>query len=129
MNGELPTSVLKSIIWGDDLELDDSDPENEPNPFEQLEHDGAVRAALGKSNGASVVLDLALPPESDVDDDSTSPFYKSPVIVQDGGRRTLKKRLGITRSEEVKGADGSVWLHGFDANNQLVDARLIESAE
>ncbi len=82
MNGELPTSVLKSIIWGDDLELDDSDPDNEPNPFEQLEHDGAVRAALGKSNGASVVLDLALPPESDVDDDSTSPFYKSPVIIR-----------------------------------------------
>jgi len=125
---ELPINVIKQIVFGDDLDLDESgDVDELPNPFERLKHEGAVRAALGKSNGASVVLDLSVP-EGDVDDDS-SPCYKSPVILEDDGRMTLKKRLGITRSEQVKAADGSVWLHGFDANNQLVDARLVEWAE
>ena len=127
MNGELPTSVLKSIIWSDDLELDNSDPDNEPNPFEQLKHDGAVRAALGKSNGASALLDLSVP-EGDVDSND-APLYKSPMIVRDDGRRALGKKLGITRVEEVVTKSGDKWLHGFNAANELIDARLLESAE
>jgi hypothetical protein len=99
------------------------------HPIDRIWQAAPVNAAVKSANGASIVFDLALPPESDVDDDSTSPFYKSPLILQDDGRRTLKKRLGITRSEEVKAADGTVWVHGFDANSQLVDARVLLDTE
>jgi hypothetical protein len=129
MNGELPTSVLKSIVWGDDLELDNSDPDNEPNPFEKLKHDGAVRAALGKSaESISVDLGWVLPPTSDVDD-ADGEFEKSSTIVRGHGRRTLGKKLGITRFEEVVTESGDRWLHGFNAANELIDARFLESAE
>jgi hypothetical protein len=129
MKGELPIGTIRQIIWGDQEVLDEVDLDAQPNLMDDFILRNQVQAAVKSANGATTVFDLALPPESDVDDDDNSPFYKSPVVLQDDGRRTLKKRLGITRSEEVKAADGSVWLHGFDASNQLVDARLIESAE
>jgi hypothetical protein len=124
---ELPVSTLKQIIFGDDLELEESDPDNEPNPFEQLKHDGAVRAALAKSDRrASVTLDLSVP-ASDVDDDS-GPLYQGPMIQKDEGPRTLAKRLGITRTEVIVAASGDRWTHAFNAAGDLVDARLLQSA-
>jgi hypothetical protein len=58
---ELPVSTLKSIIFGDNMDLDKSgDVDELPNPFEHLKHDGAVRAALAKSNKrVSVAFDWA----------------------------------------------------------------------
>jgi hypothetical protein len=122
---ELPVSTLMQIVFGDNMDLDKSgDAAALPNPLEQLKHDGAVRAVLGKSNGASVLLDLSLP-EGDVDSDD-APLYKSPMIVRDDGRRTLRKKLGITRVEEFVTESGDKWLHGFNAANELIDARLLE---
>jgi len=129
MNGELPTSVLKSIIWGDDLELNNSDPDNEPNPFETLKHDGAVRAALGKSNGASCVLDLALPPKSDVDDDGE--LYKSPTIVETASARadrsSKRTRPAIAKTTTRVDDDGFYWSESFDAAGNLIDTRVLLS--
>jgi hypothetical protein len=127
---ELPISTLRQIVWGDNMDLDKSgDVDELPNPFEQLKHDGAVRAALAKSDKrVSVAFDWAVPSADDVDDDSTAQLYKSPMVVRDDGPRTLAKKLGITRTEQVVTESGDVWLHGFDANNQLVDARLLRCA-
>jgi hypothetical protein len=102
--------------------------DDRPCIVDELWQAAPVKAAVKAANGTTIIFDVALPPKSDVDDDASSPFYKTPVIVKDDGRMTLKKRLGIVRSEEVKTADGDTWLHGFDINNQLVDARLIKSA-
>lgn len=88
----------------------------------------ATVAALTKTDRpVAVQLDMSVP-ESDIDDDD-APLYKLPAIVKGDGQRTFGKRLGIVRSEEIKNADGDVWLHGYDANNELVDARFIKSAE
>jgi hypothetical protein len=87
----------------------------------------ATVAALAKTDKPiTVLLDMSVP-TSDIDDDD-APLYKLPAIVKDDGRRTLGKRLGIVRSEEVTNADGDTWLHGFGADGQLIDARLIKSA-
>jgi hypothetical protein len=119
--------VFKSYGPQDDVpDLSDDDI---PTIVEQIRHNGAVRAALGKSNGASVVLDLPLPPECDVDDDSTSPFYKSPVIIRGDQRPTLAKKLGVVRTERVTTADGAVWIHAFNSKNELVDARVLQSGD
>jgi hypothetical protein len=128
---ELPIGVLKKIIFGDDMGLDNSaDVDDLPNEFEKLKHAGAVRAEMAKSNArTSVAFDWGIPPASDINDDASSPLYKSPVIVRDDGPRTLAKKLGITRSDEVTTADGSVWVHGFGADGQLIDARLLHSAK
>jgi hypothetical protein len=129
MNGELPISTLRQIIWGDNEELDKVDLDAQPNPMDAFVHRAQVNAALAKSStGTSVVLDMSVPSD-DVDSEVNSPMYKIPKIVKDGGRRTLAKKLGITRSEEVTTADGSVWVHGFGADGQLIDARLLRSAE
>ena len=103
--------------------------DEDPDPVAKFFEAAPVAVALGKSNRASVVFDLAPPPESDVDDDSTSPFYKSPVIIRGDQRPTLAKKLGIVRTEEITTANGDVWIHAFNSGNELVDARLIKSAE
>jgi hypothetical protein len=130
MNGELPIGTLKHIIWGDDLELDKSgDVDELPNPFEKLKHDGAVRAAQGKFDApVSVELGWVLPPASDLED-ADGEFEKSPTIVRGDGRRTLAKKLGVVRTEEVITASGDRWTHAFNAAGDLVDARLLQSAE
>src|SRR5580704_1648503 len=69
---ELPISTLKQVVFGDNMDLDTSgDPDDAPNPFEKLREQGAIRAALGKSNpGASISLDWLRVDESDVDEES-----------------------------------------------------------
>src|SRR5580704_3338173 len=66
---ELPISTLKQLVFGDNMDLDKSgDVDELPNPFEQLKHDGAVRAALAKSDKrVSVAFDWAVPSADDVD--------------------------------------------------------------
>jgi len=129
MNGELPISTLRQIIWGENEELDKVDLDAQPNPMDAFVHRAQVNAALAKSStGTSVVLDLSVPSD-DVDSEENSPMYKTPKIVKDGGRRTLAKKLGITRVEEVVTKSGDKWLHGFNAAGDLVDARLLQSAE
>jgi hypothetical protein len=59
-------------------DVPDLDDEDIPTVVEQIRHDGAIRAALGKSNSPSLVLDLSIP-QDDVDGDE--PLYKSPRIV------------------------------------------------
>jgi hypothetical protein len=86
-----------------------------------------INDALAKADKrVSVAFDWGIPPADDVDDDGE--FYKAPAIVRHNGPMTLQKRLGIIRSEKITTAAGDVWLHGFDANNQLVDARLLRCA-
>ena len=117
--------LLQFHVWDDSWT-------NEPDfrsTVEKLKHDGAVRAALGKSaEPVSVDLGWVLPPTSDVDD-ADGEFEKSPTIVRGDGRRTLGKKLGITRVDEIVTQSGDKWLHGFNAANELIDARLLESAE
>jgi len=87
---ELPVSTLKQIIFGDDLDLDkSSDVDELPNEFEKLKHDGAVRAALGKSSDVSCILDLSPPPDNDVDCDDAV-LYQQPKIVR-GVSSALRK--------------------------------------
>ena len=100
-----------------------------PDPVGEIFKAAPVKAALAKADKrTNIVFDWAVPPESDVDDDATTQLYKAPAVLKDTGPMTLKKRLGIVRSEEVTTAAGDVWVHGFDANNQLVDARLLRCA-
>jgi hypothetical protein len=128
---ELPISTLKQLVFGDNMDLDKSgDVDELPNPFEQLKHDGAVRAALAKSDKrVSVAFDWAVPSADDVDDDTTTQLYKSPMVVRDDGPRTLAKKLGITRTEQVVTESGDVWLHGFGSDGELIDARLLRCAD
>lgn len=133
-------NFLKNRIFGDDLELDKSDPDApDPNPFPEMIRKNQVAAAVKSANGASVQFDWALPPESDVDDDTPS-FWKAPQIVRhqaapnaftkaDRTPNTLAKKLGITRTEQVTTESGDVWVHAFNSSNELVDARLIKSAD
>jgi hypothetical protein len=100
-----------------------------PSVVEKLRHDGAIAAEMAKSSGRpSVVFDWGIPPSDDVDSEENSPFYKLPQIVKDDGKRTLAKKLGIVRTEEVTTASGDMWVHAFNSNNELVDARLVKSA-
>jgi hypothetical protein len=83
---ELPVSTLRQIIFGDDVDKGDVD-DDAPNPFEQLKHESAVRAALGKSDQRpAVILDLRVA-EGDVDDDN-APLYKSPMVLPGGLPKT-----------------------------------------
>jgi hypothetical protein len=78
---ELPISTLRQIVWGDNMDLDKSvDVDELPNPFEQLKHDGAVRAALRKSDQRpNLILDMSVP-QSDVDEHDFE-LYKTPTII------------------------------------------------
>jgi hypothetical protein len=128
---ELPIGFLAKVIFGDNMGLDGSaDVDEFPNEFEKLKDAGAVRAEMAKSNGNhSVVFDWGIPPASEIDDDANSPLYKSPVIVRNDGPRTLAKKLGVVRTEEVVTASGDRWTHAFNAAGDLVDTRLLQSAE
>ncbi len=126
---ELPISTLKQVVFGDNMDLDKfGDVDELPNPFEQLKHDGAVRAALGKSDRpVAISTDWLSVPADDVDDDSFE-LQKSPRILKDEGPRTLAKKLGVTRTERVVTASGDTWLHAYNSANELVDARLLRCA-
>jgi hypothetical protein len=88
-----------------------------------------VNDALAKADKrVSVAFDWAVPSADDVDDDSTTQLYKSPMVVRDDGPRTLAKKLGITRTEQVVTKSGDVWLHGFGSDGELIDARLLRCA-
>jgi hypothetical protein len=129
---ELPVSTLKMIVFGDDPELlDKLDPDSEPNPFEQLRHEGAVRAALGKSNtDVSISTDWLRVDESDVDEESFQ-LDKTPTILRNNEPRphtfakTRAEKLGIVKTEKVVTESGDGWLHAFNSRNELVDARLL----
>lgn len=85
---DLPISTLRQIVFGDPVEKGDVD-DDAPNPFEQLRHEGAVRAALGKGDQHStLILDMSVP-QSDVDEDSFE-LYKTPTII----RGELRKSSG-----------------------------------
>jgi hypothetical protein len=134
MGNELPISTLKQIIFGDDVEKGDVD-DDAPNPFEELKHQGAVRAALGKANtGATISTDWLHVDESDVDEE-TFQLDKTPTILRNNEPRphtfakTRAEKLGITRTEQVTTESGDVWVHAFNSSNELVDARLIKSAD
>ncbi len=99
-----------------------------PDPVGKLFEAAPVNAALAKADTrTNLIFDWAIPSADDVDDDSTTQLHKSPMVVRDDGPRTLAKKLGVTRTEQVVTASGDTWLHGYDAHNQLVDARLIKS--
>jgi hypothetical protein len=129
---ELPISTLKQVVFGDNMDLDTSgDPDDAPNPFEKLREQGAIRAALGKSNpGASISLDWLRVDESDVDEESFE-LDKTPVIVKHERpqphtfAKTRAEKLGITRTERLVTESGDTWLHAFNSRNELVDARLL----
>jgi hypothetical protein len=130
MNGELPTNVLKSIIWGDDMGLNEAtDLDEQVDPMQSFILRNQVNAVVKSASGASVVLDLPLPPSDDVDSEENSPFYKLPQIVKDDGHRTLAKKLGIIRTERVTTSDGDVWIHAFNSSDELVDARILQSRD
>lgn len=139
MSEPLPISTLKNTIWGDggfDV-LDKSNPDKpDDNPFPEMILRNQVNAALKSSSGASCVIDLPLPPVDDVDSEQNSEFWKAPVIVRheaapdaftkaDRTPITLAKKLGITRTEKVVTESGDVWVHAFNSQNELVDARLL----
>ena len=101
-----------------------------PDPVGKFFEAAPVNAALAKSDKrVSVAFDWAVPSADDVDDDSTTQLYKSPMVVRDDGPRTLAKKLGITRTEQVVTESGDTWLHGYNAAGDLVDARLLRSVE
>jgi hypothetical protein len=82
MSNELPHSVLKSIIWGDDMGLGEPDIDDEaPSPMEQFVHRAQVAAALEKSSGVSVVLDLPVPDADDADTDDGA-YWKAPRVLR-----------------------------------------------
>jgi hypothetical protein len=104
---------------------------------------GPINAAVKSAGDATCAFDFALPPDSDVDDDASSPFWKAPVVVlhnstapspeaftkADRTPNTLAKKLGITRTEEITAASGDVWIHAYNAAGELVHARLLQCAD
>ena len=74
--------------YGAQDDIPDLGDDDVPSIVDKLWQAAPVNAALKSANGASIVFDLALPPESDVDDDA--PFYKAPRIIQ-GVSNALKK--------------------------------------
>jgi hypothetical protein len=77
---DLPVSFLKSAIFGDNMGLGEPDVDDDADPFEKLKRDGAVRAALGKSDQRpNLILDMSVP-QSDVDEDCLE-LYKTPTII------------------------------------------------
>jgi hypothetical protein len=100
-----------------------------PDPVGKFFEAAPVNAALAKADTrTNVIFDWAVPSADDVDDDSTTQLYKSPMVVRDDGPRTLAKKLGITRTEQVVTESGDVWLHGFGSDGKLIDARLLRCA-
>ena len=81
MNEPLPISTLKSIIFGDNDEPTE-DLDAMPDPMQDFIHRNQVAAALKSSSGASVVLDLPLPPNDEMDCEENSPYYKLPQVVR-----------------------------------------------
>jgi hypothetical protein len=80
MSDALPTSVLKSVIWGDDMGLNEvTDLDEQADPMTGFILHNQVQAAIGKSSDVAIVLDMALP-EGDVDSDEPV-YYKTPRII------------------------------------------------
>lgn len=76
----LPLSTIKSIIWGDGMDLDAKpDLDEQADPMAAFILQNQVRAALEKSSGTSAVLDMSVE-SGDVDEDA--PLYKMPRIVR-----------------------------------------------
>jgi hypothetical protein len=65
--------------YGAQDDIPDDIPDDVPSIVDQIWQAGPVNAAIKSAKGASIVFDLALPPESDVDDDA--PLYKSPKVI------------------------------------------------
>ena len=75
--------LLKSLIFGDELDLGSADDfDEQPDPFARKMHDGAIRAALAKTNDAHCAIDLPMPDQSGIDDEISSPFLKAPRVVR-----------------------------------------------
>ena len=102
-----------------------------PSVADQVWQAGPIRAALKSSSGASVVLDLPLPPADDVDDDGE--FYKLPMVVkaEPAGSSTLGKRArpAIAKTTIRVDDDGFEWSESFDASGQLIDTRVLLSRQ
>jgi len=81
MSDALPTSVLKSVIWGDDMGLNEAaDLDEQADPMTGFILHNQVQAAVKSAGDASIVLDLPLPPADDVDSDD-APLYKAPKVI------------------------------------------------
>jgi hypothetical protein len=76
----------------DEPDIDDA----APNPMEQFIHRAQVAAAVKSAGGASVVLDMPLPPQNDVDDDSAG-FWKAPRVI----KYQPKASSGTTKFDEL----------------------------
>lgn len=142
---ELPIGTIRNIVYGDDgFDFDKCDPDADTNAdIKKQFHDAEVSNAVGKSSGACVAFDWAAPSESDADAEEPE-FWRAPRVIRHGEAAspspdaltkaartpmTLAKKLGITRTEEVVAASGDKWVHAYNAANELVHARLLESAE
>jgi hypothetical protein len=99
-----------------------------PHPIAKFWQSATVAALAKTDKPVSVEFDMSVP-ASDIDDDASSPLYKSPAIVRGDGHRTLAKKLGIIRTERVTTADGAVWIHAFNCRDELVDARVLQSGD
>jgi hypothetical protein len=94
MSDALPTSVLKSVIWGDDMGLNEvTDLDEQADPMTGFILRNQVQAAVKSAGGATVVLDLPVPNLDDDVDDDTGGLWKSPRIVH-GVSGALKKSSG-----------------------------------
>jgi hypothetical protein len=99
MSDALPTSVLKSVIWGDDMGLNEAaDLDEQADPMTGFILHNQVQAAVKSAGDASIVLDLPVPDLDDDVDDDTGGLWKSPRIVH-GVSGALKKSSGTKFAE------------------------------
>lgn len=118
MSEHLPVSFMTKLLFGDNMELDDSaDLDEQPNPFEKMKHDGAVRAMLGKSQDVSCVLDLSLPSDDGVDGDE--PLYRSPRIVH--GARTALAQTGDAKFIKLLAVIRRVFASDDELMNEAIE--------
>jgi len=114
-------------------DIPDLGDDDAPSVADQVWQAGPIQAALKSANGASIVLDLPLPPSDDVDSEENSPFYKLPVIVKTApaGSSTLGKRArpAIAKTTIRVDDDGFEWSESFDASGQLIDTRVLLSRQ
>src|ERR1700733_8039811 len=92
------------------------DDEGPAHIVDEIWRRGPVNAALKSANGASVVLDLPTPSESDVDDDSLE-LYKAPRVVL-GLSSALKKSSGTKFVELL----ATIWKHFDGHDDEMAEA-------
>jgi hypothetical protein len=88
------------------------------DPVAKMVERAAFDAAMGKTTADDPAWDELLGTAPTAEEKrANSPFKKG----------TIGYKLGIVRTEEKTDADGAKWLYGYDANDELVDARVIGS--